>query len=311
MAPNRHQASVYVTCKHCLKDFRAITFLHLRNIHGYDGDHPILDYKDRFRLPVAMCDETRQKISAAKDRFWARQGRHWTPRKVIIEIRRIHRAGERLNSQSVPVRLGLAGRRLFGSWEQALVSAGLDYEDATGIRRWDRARLIAAIRELAARNVPLSASHVEQHFPKLFHAAIKKFPSSWAKALRAAGLDPDEHKLPRGRWTRAKAEDWVRRRFAKGGSILARDAPSDLTGFVSKRLRTGWIGFVEALGIPYPGIKRRRDWTRAKVLSEIRRLEAEGNPLGYTSVKKVYIALIHQARKFFGSWDGARAEAGI
>jgi hypothetical protein len=311
MALNRHEPPDYVTCKHCGEDFKAITFRHLRYIHGYDGDHPILDYKDRFRLQTAMCPESRQKISAAKDTFWARQGRHWTPRKLVAEIRRIHRAGGSLSRKAVPVRLYEAGRRLLGSWEQALAAAGLDYEDATGIRRWDRAKVVAAIRELAARGVPLHASHVEQRFPKLFNAAVKQFPRSWAKALRAAGLDPDEHKMPRGRWTKAKGEDWVRRRVAKGSSILACDAPRDLLGFVRNRLGTSWTDFVESLGIPYPGIKKRRDWTRAKVLSEIRRWKAEGHPLGYKRVQQGYQALLHQARKFFGSWDSACAAAGV
>jgi hypothetical protein len=187
----------------------------------------------------------------------------------------------------------------------------LDYEDATGNPRWDRAKVVSAIQELAARHVPLSASHVQQRFPKLFNAAIKRFERSWGKALRAAGLDPDEHRMPRGRWTRPKAEDWVRRRVAKGRPILARDAPRDLLNFVRGRLGETWTGFVESLGIPYPGIKRRRDWTEAKLLSEIRRWKREGHPLRYKRVQESYQALLHQARKFFGSWEGARAAAGV
>jgi len=72
-----------------------------------------------------------------------------------------------------------------------------------------------------------------------------------------------------------------------------------------------WTDFVESLGIPYPGIKKRRDWTRAALLSEIQRWQAEGNPLNYRAVKNTYQALIHQARKYFGSWDAARAAAGV
>jgi hypothetical protein len=311
MARPRRQAPGHVTCRLCRKEFKAITFRHLRNVHGYEGDHPILDYKDRFRLRTAMCLESRQKISAAKDTFWARQGQHWTPRKVVAEIRRLRRAGKRLSCKDVPVRLYEAARRLFGSWEQALAAARLDYEEATGTRRWDRAKVVAEIKKLAARNAPLHASHVEGHFPQLFHAATRQFPRSWARALRAAGLDPEEHRMPRGRWTRAKAERWVRERVARGGSILARDAPRDLLGFVWNRLGGSWTGFVESLGIPYPGVKKRRDWTRAKVLSEIRRWKAEGHPLGYKRVQHGYQALLHQAKKFFGTWDGARAAAGV
>ena len=307
----RRQPFDYVTCRHCRKEFKAITYRHLRNIHGYDGDHPILDYKARFRLQNAMCPETRKKISAAKDIFWTRQGRHWVPSKVIAEIRRIKRAGLTLSRKDVAVRLYEAGRRLFGSWEHALSAAGLDYEVATGVPRWNQSKVVIAIQELAAKKVPLNASHVEQRYPNLFHAAVKQFPRSWAKALRAAGFDPDEHKLFRGRWTRLKAEEWIQKRLANGRSILARDAPRDLREFVWNRLGTRWTGFVESMGIPYPGIKKRRDWTKTKVLSEIRRWKAEGHSLGYKRVQQGYQALLHQARKYFGSWDGACAKAGV
>jgi hypothetical protein len=133
---------------------------------------------------------------------------------------------------------------------------------------------------------------------------------SWAKALRAAGIDPKLHRMPRGTWTPEGAEDWVRQRVAKRKPILARDAPSDLLNFIHRRLRVSWTDFVESLGIPYPGIKRRRDWTKRKLFEEIRRWGAEGNRLNYKAVQAERQALIHQARKFFGSWDRARA-AGV
>jgi hypothetical protein len=299
----------YVTCRHCRKDYRAITVLHLRRIHNYEGDHPVLDYKRRFRLETAMCPESRRKIGEAKDVFWARQGRHWVRRKVLAEIRRLHREGESLRGKSVPLRLYMAARRLFGTWEEAVEEAGLDYEDVTGVRRWSREKVVEAIQGLADRGVSLSATDVQRRFPDLFTAAVKRFPYSWAKALRAAGLDPAAHKMPRGRWDAAGAEDWVRRRVAKGRPILARNAPRDLQEYVRNRLKKSWTGFVESLGIPYPGIKKRRDWTESKVLDEIRRRKAEGQPMNHAGVKRDHQALLHQARKFFGSWDDALAAA--
>jgi len=308
---NRRRPTDRVTCKHCGKEFKAITYRHLRNIHGYEGDHPILEYKERFRLEVSMCRETRRKISAAKDDYWTGKGQHWTPSKLIAEIRRMHEAGESLNCKAVPVRLYEAARRLYGTWERTLEAAEVDYEEATGARRWDRSKIVAEILRLAALGVPLHASFIEHHHPQLFHAAIKEFPRSWAKALRGAGLDPDRHKMPRGQWTRATAEDWLLRRVREGQPIQARDAPRDLLGFVYSRLRTNWTDFVESFGISYPGVKKRRDWTKAEVLSEIQRRHAEGRSLGYRAVQRENQALIHQTRKFCGSWAGGCAEAGV
>ncbi|MBM4069904.1 MAG: hypothetical protein FJ271_13270 [Planctomycetes bacterium] len=311
MARKPKQHPDYVTCKHCRRDFRAITVWHLRRIHEYDGDHPIEDYKRLFRLQTASCREVRKKISEAKEIFWARRGQHWTPARLIAEIRRTHRAGRSLKKEQVPVRLYEAGRRYFGSWQKAVEKAGLDFEKATGVFHWTRDRVVQAIQRLAQRGVPLSATYVAAHEPKLFNVAVKRFPRSWAKALRAAGFNPDEHKMPRGRWSRENAEEWVRKRHAKGKALLRKDAPRDLAEYVQRRLGKGWTDFVESLGIQYPGVKKRRDWTRKKLLEEIRRWGAEGHRLNYRAVASEYQALIHQARKYLGSWDRTLAAAGV
>src|SRR5262245_26539397 len=74
----RRRPGDHVRCKLCDRKFRAITYLHLRNIHDYDGDHPVNDYKREFRLQTATCAVSRKKISEKKEEFWARRGQHWT-----------------------------------------------------------------------------------------------------------------------------------------------------------------------------------------------------------------------------------------
>ncbi|MCH7989146.1 MAG: hypothetical protein IID46_08340 [Planctomycetes bacterium] len=311
MSTIQHQATDYITCQHCQRDFRAITVRHLRNIHGYDGDHPILEYKRRFNLESAMCSEVRQKISEAKEDFWAKRGQGWTRRKLIAEIRRRHRSGKSLRGKQVPTRLYEAGRRFCGTWQAAVEEAGLNYEKTTGVRRWNPDKVVEEIQKLGDKGVSLNASHVWKRFPSLFTAARKQFPSSWEKALQAAGYDPDEHRQRRGRWNEQKAVDWVEKRLAKQRSVLARDTPSDLQDFVRNRLKKSWTDFIESFGISYPGVKKRQDWTEAKVLSEIRAWKRKGNRLNYRAVKLSYQALLQQAKKYFGSWDNARLAAGV
>jgi hypothetical protein len=311
MARPPHQPSAYVTCRHCGKQFGAITVRHLRRIHGYEDDHPIMTYKAEFGLRFAISAGSRKKISEAKESFWEERGQHWTADDVLAEVRRIHEAGGCLRCHQVAVKLYEVGRRLFGTWRAAVEAAGLDYEEASGVRRWDRARVVERIQRLAAAGVPLDATHVKRHYLFLYEAAIKLFPYSWAKALRAAGFDPDEYKMSRGPWDEEQAREWVRGRAAEGRSLLARDVPRDLVGFVHRHLGMGWADFVEALGFPYPGVKKCRDWSEDKLLSEIRRWHAEGHRLNFGAVKSAYSALIHQARRFFGSWDRARAAAGV
>src|SRR4029434_7937181 len=188
-----------VTCKHCGQEFRAIAWLHLRRIHGYKGPHPIEKYKHRFRLQKAFSQASRRKMSESREIFWARRGQHWTRAKLIAEIRWRQRAGKRLNYKRVPVRLYEAARRFFGTWEAARERAGLNYVEATGDRRWNQNKVIEHIRALAKEGVPLHASHIERHYGFLHRAAVRYFPKSWQKALRAAGLDPAVHRMPRGK----------------------------------------------------------------------------------------------------------------
>lgn len=296
----------YVVCRHCRKAFRAIRALHLVRLHGYNSEHPVADYKRRFRLESASCREVRKRLSEIREEFWARQGRHWTGRILIAEIRRLFRS---VPPKSVAVRTREAGRRLFGSWEAAVRAAGFDYEDATGIRHWTAERIVRIIRERAAAGKPLHSTAVKRQFPALHSAAIRHFPSNWAKALQAAGFDPRDHRMTSCRWDQMSAESWVRQQVAKRRSILARDVPVDLKNSVRRKLGANWSGFVESLGIPYPGVKKKLDWTKDEVLSEIRRWAREGHRMNYRKVKSEYQALIHQARKFFGSWDRARTRA--
>src|SRR4051812_48806656 len=102
-----------------------------------------------------------------------------------------------LRRNKVPVSLYEVGRRLFGTWTAAVEAAGLRYEEVTGVRRWSRDKVIKRIQELASQGVPLHATYVAEHYPFLHRAAIKLFPHSWGGALRAAGFDPEQHKMPR------------------------------------------------------------------------------------------------------------------
>ncbi len=300
-----------VVCKHCRKRFGAITATHLRSRHGYLDENPVREYKERFSLPSASAPDVREKLKEHRIEFWDNRGQHWTYEKVLAEIRRRYQAGKSLRSKQVPNRLSKAAGRYFGSWGAAVQMASLDYDTITARRQWSREKVIATIQRLEADQVPLNAHWIGRRYGDLFRAAIKLFPSSWAKALRAAGFDPLDHKQRRGRWNKKKAVTWIKQRIDKDRSLLARDMPTDLLRFVYDALKTNWTAFVESFGVSYPGVKKRRDWTKENVLEEIRRRRSDGNAMHYKAVKRSHEALLQQAKKFYGSWDAARAAAGV
>src|SRR5262249_48234248 len=148
---------------------------------------------------------------------------------------------------------------------------GLNYEEVSGVRRWDRKKVVGRIRQLAAEGVPLDAKNIKRRHGYLYKAAVLQFPGCWATALRVAGFDPEDYKYPRGRWDEEKARGWVQVRIEKGKPILARDAPRDLCDFVRRRFGQAWSDYIETFGIAYPGTKKRRDWSKANLVREIRR----------------------------------------
>ena len=104
-----------------------------------------------------------------------------------------------------------ARRRFPGGWPEALAAVNVDYDEVRATRRWTRARVVAEIERLNALGEALWAESIRLNHKPLYRAAIRRFPSSWGKALRAAGLNPDDHKAPpRGRTIEGVAE-WVRR----------------------------------------------------------------------------------------------------
>jgi len=92
---------------------------------------------------------------------------------------------------------------------------------------------------------------------------------------------------------------------------LARDAPSKLFQFVREQLKVGWMEYLESLGVHDHGSHSIRRWSRETVISEIRRWHSEGQPLNSSAIVQVDQSLVIQARKFFTSWDSARAAARV
>lgn len=303
--------SDHIVCQHCGKEFRAIRVSHLRRKHGYENDHPVIEYKQRFDIPVAACGETRRLIRKARIDFWEDRDQHWTRKRVIAEIRRRHRRGQSLRRHKVPHALHDAGWRLFGTWRTAIEKAGLNYDKIRLLRQWSRQKVIQYVQRLAAGMVPLSSKHIRENYPFLYSAGLKKFPRSWSKVLRAAGFEPEHHKAPRDKWDLQSAEEWVRDRLARDESVLARDAPSKLFQFVRAQLSLGWVDFLESLDVREHGSHSIRRWSRAKVISEIRRWNADGQPLNSTAMVQVDQSLVVHARRFFGSWDSARSAAKV
>ena len=62
---------------------------------------------------------------------------------------------------------------------------------------------------------------------------------------------------------------------------------------------------IKVAGLDYATIRKHRSWTKAAVISAIRRAKRLGDSLSHSSIRDGNSALRHAAIGHFGSWDGA------
>lgn len=114
----------------------------------------------------------------------------WTEKKIIAQIRRLHRQKEDLSSkymQRTHSRLFYSALRRFGSWEQAIAQAGLNYARIRKRDRWDKDKILTMIVKLKKKKENLKNAIIRKKY-SAFHAAAckKRYFGTWTRALEGA-----------------------------------------------------------------------------------------------------------------------------
>jgi hypothetical protein len=131
---------------------------------------------------------------AGLDYSQIRRYKSWSRDRIVSRIRELHSQGTDLSwrnvSLNVDPQLAAAATKKshFGSWREALESAGLDYDSIRRYREWDDERILKMVREFHDRGTGLNAKNMEIEDITLITAARRRF-DSWHQALIAAGLD--------------------------------------------------------------------------------------------------------------------------
>lgn len=120
-----------------------------------------------------------------------RRRANWTREQVIAAIHAVRDEGGRLNHAAVGrSSLSRAAVDLFGSWDDALLAAGIAPGEVRVHRKpWTRSTIIAEIRRKHAAGEALNAKDVS---PNWVRRPARRLFGSWDAALSAAGLDPNE-----------------------------------------------------------------------------------------------------------------------
>jgi hypothetical protein len=132
----------------------------------------------------------------------------WTKQHIIKLIKQAKREGDDLHWSAVTKRgdeLGRAAfaslqKRLFGSWDRALHGAGLDADEISQYRKWDKNGIVFELKSRFRDKEPLNSGAVQKEDPGLHAAAVRHF-GSYDAALRAAKVDPAKIRR-RQRWSK-------------------------------------------------------------------------------------------------------------
>lgn len=136
---------------------------------------------------------------------------------------------------------------------------------------------------------------------------------SWDDVLRAAGLDPGEHRIHSAPATAKEVLDFIRERARQGLQLNRRYVHEHfyVVEGGAKRLFGSWADAIRAAGFDSLEFAQRPAYSRKELISLIRELKRGGQALNYQALDdaglgKIYVAGI----RHFGSWDEALKAAG-
>lgn len=186
---------------------------------------------------------------------------------------------------------------------------------ANRTRKWDRASILAGLRQLRRKGEPMWSRKVRQTHASLYAAAIH-WMGSYANAVAAAGIDYGQvRRSEPGRWTpKSVAAELRKLQRAKSPMHLAameRRRPELV--MAAYRNFDSYKAAIEAAGFDYADIRIRPmpSWDRRRVVREFKALRRSDQGLWKRAVRQTQPYLERAAIKHFGSYERAAKASGI
>lgn len=243
----------------------------------------------------------------------------WNKPKILQKLKQMHKAGKDISYNAMCRQIQAlvsASAYHFGSYRGAVEKAGIDYADVLRRPRWTRPRIIQVIKKARRDDKDLHWSSVTRRRDELGRAAFASLQprlfGRWDKALVAAGLDADEISRYR-RWDRTTVISELKARFREGEALNSGSLQSEDPGLHAAAVRhfRTFDGALRAANIAPDNVRRRRNWTRAEVISALKGMKRAGEKLSDSTIRRQNAALYGASVRLFGSFTAARDEAGI
>ena len=232
-----------------------------------------------------------------------REHLRWSKSKVIRAIKERHTKGLSLSGaafdQSEAHVLKAAGQRYFGSWRNAIIAAGLSPQEIGMPEEWPEDRILSELRALAGRGGSMAMSRNLSCIARNHFGTVRS-------AVAAAGIDPESF-FQRKRWSREMILAAIGERHKRGLPLLPSVVEKEDCALVSAAARVfgNWRKALLAAGVdPSTVYRAKEQWSKERIIAEIRRLGQDVRQKGKPLLKKAAV-------RYFGSWPAALDAAGV
>ena len=237
-------------------------------------------------------------------------GEPWDEDSVVEVIQTLHREGKSVAMSKVSPRLHNAGCALFGSWREAIETAGFDYDKIRLVREaYTRKELIALLRKLAKARPDMTVSEVNRH---PHGRAARKVFGTTARGLAAARLTTWPVRRAHTAMSKKQVIAALRARKRNGQSVymaeVHREDPRLCRSGIARWGR--WPSVLAAAKLADDGPLRRR-WSKAIILEALRDRKRRRLSLRPSFVGNDDPGLVQAANNYFGSYREAARRVGF
>jgi len=176
--------------------------------------------------------------------------RRWNRQAIIQEIVRREAEGLSLSTSrrnGVDASLYQAARRIYGSWQEALLAAGIAPERAMPSEKWPPQKILNTIRHLAKCKRPVNIAKISKRYCGLVPAARRVF-GSWPKALAAAGVDPVKFCCS-APWSRERVVEAILTRVLRNEPLGSRTTEPRALVDAAQKIFGTWAAAKKAAGV--------------------------------------------------------------
>lgn len=226
--------------------------------------------------------------------------RKWTKQIVIDRIQYHYQQGIPVEKiSSVDKRLCMVCYSLFGSWRDALASAGL--KSVTQV--WTPELILTKLRDQHQRDG--SSRRHQKRDSRLASATVRYFGSQRA-ALIAAGIIKDRPPLPKKAWTKAAIIEAILARHQQNLSLVNMRIHDKDLYYASVKVFGGWYKAKVAAGVA----RDRQKWlSRDEIIEILQSRHQKGQSLKFISRDEAEFYASIKVR--FGSLHPALVAAGL